>query len=52
MKMMIPFLMKVGAIRKQIEKDHQLELLEVFGLTKKKTQRNTTVNYALHIMKK
>ena len=25
-------------------KDHQLELLEVFGLTKKKTQRNTTVN--------
>ena len=43
MKMMIPFLMKVGAIRKQIEKD-QLELLEVFGLTKKKTQRNTTVN--------
>ena len=42
-KMMMRFLMKIPLLRKGIRKEQDLNL--VFGLIKKKMQRNISVNY-------
>ena len=44
MKMMMNFAMRKASLIKRTKKDQKVEILDLFGLIRKKTQKSTTVS--------